>query len=71
MRDVVREQPTECRQVADELLGTGANLVPDWVEDASDNHVERAEVRVVYRQVVQVELCVMLNGRWRTTQQRC
>ena len=62
VRDV-REQPTECRQVADELLGTGANLVPDGVENAADNHVKRPEVRIVDRQIVQIELCDMLNGR--------
>ena len=51
-----REETAKGREVADELFGARAHFVPNRIEDAAHDHVEGAEVRVVDREVVQVEL---------------
>ena len=68
MHKSVREKTAKGREVADKLFGARAHFVPNRVENAAHDHVEGAEVRVVDREVIQVELPrVRFNTElWRT-----
>jgi hypothetical protein len=56
VRSNSREEPPERCEVTDKLFGAWSDFVPDRIKLSTDDDVEGAEVSVLDREVVEVEL---------------